>query len=88
MQALLRTHTVALRPRFASPVLSPFSRTFISSPPRSQQPAAPKLSDGEQLLKDKIEANLDGAKVEVQDVSGSFVLVLLAFLPLADLLRR
>lgn len=31
---------------------------------------SPKLSEGEQSLKDKLELNMQGSKVEVQDVSG------------------
>lgn len=33
---------------------------------------SPKLSEGEQSLKDKLELNMKGSKVEVQDVSGKF----------------
>ncbi|GAA6064593.1 hypothetical protein JCM10212_003769, partial [Sporobolomyces blumeae] len=43
--------------------------SFSTSLPRRQAPSD-SLSDGEKLLKDKLEQALDGAKVQVQDVSG------------------
>ncbi|GAA5910000.1 Bol3p [Sporobolomyces salmoneus] len=49
-------------------------RRFIStSLPRlstSSSSESPSLSDGEQLLKSKLEESLSGASVKVQDVSG------------------
>lgn len=37
---------------------------------QSDTSSAPKLSEGEQALKTKLEKALEGAKVDVQDVSG------------------
>ncbi|BGP16412.1 hypothetical protein JCM10213_004032 [Rhodosporidiobolus nylandii] len=56
----LRAAPVPLR--LAAPSLT---RSIAASAPRFSD-----LSDGEQLLKDKLEEKLKGAKVEVQDVSG------------------
>ncbi|GAA6038157.1 hypothetical protein JCM8097_005768 [Rhodosporidiobolus ruineniae] len=57
--------TRAPRPLFvAAPSPSAALRLFSSSSARFS------LSDGEKLLKDKLEQSLHGAKVDVQDVSG------------------
>ncbi|GAA6051757.1 hypothetical protein JCM3770_002717 [Rhodotorula araucariae] len=45
---------------------SPPLRTFASSLPRRTD----GLTDGEKLLKDRLQQSLAGAKVQVQDVSG------------------
>ncbi|GAA5850493.1 hypothetical protein JCM8547_001892 [Rhodosporidiobolus lusitaniae] len=67
----LRTVTCATllaRPLPVASTAAPLSfRTFSSSLSRLQEQ---QLSDGEQHLKTKLEGALDGAKVEVQDVSG------------------
>ncbi|GAA5959358.1 hypothetical protein JCM8115_000087 [Rhodotorula mucilaginosa] len=60
----LRTAPVAAAPQFAR---SSFARAFSSSTLRRE---APKPTDGEQALKAKLEEKLQGAKVDVQDVSG------------------
>lgn len=61
----LRTAPVAAAPQFAR---SSFARAFSSSTLRRE---APKPTDGEQALKAKLEEKLQGAKVDVQDVSGA-----------------
>ena len=53
----------------------PFASTLIrqseSTPVESAAPAA-QLTPGEQLLFDKLTRELQGAKIDVQDVSGQF----------------
>ncbi|GAA5874326.1 hypothetical protein JCM16303_005811 [Sporobolomyces ruberrimus] len=47
------------------------TRSISSSVPRyDSATTTTKLSDGEQLLKSKLESSLSGASVKVQDVSG------------------
>lgn len=65
IRALLRTPTLLGRRSLA--VARPI-RAFASTPLRSAEP--PVLTEGEQLLNDKLLSQLAGAKVEVQDVSG------------------
>ncbi|BGP40229.1 hypothetical protein JCM10449v2_004187 [Rhodotorula kratochvilovae] len=68
-RSLRATPSIAPRPaaRLAAlPSSSAPLRTFSSSLPRRSD----GLSDGEKLLKDKLEQELKGAKVQVQDVSG------------------
>ncbi|GAA5886064.1 hypothetical protein JCM6882_004250 [Rhodosporidiobolus microsporus] len=67
--ALLRSTRPAVlaRPQPARFVAPTFARSITASAPRL---ADNSLSDGEKALKDKIEGALEGAKVEVQDVSG------------------
>ncbi|POY74560.1 hypothetical protein BMF94_2321 [Rhodotorula taiwanensis] len=52
--------------RFA-PALSPRPRAFSASHLARE---APQATDGEKALKSKLEEKLQGAKVDVQDVSG------------------
>ncbi|GAA5919621.1 hypothetical protein JCM1841_001086 [Sporobolomyces salmonicolor] len=54
--------TSSPRPIAASP------RLFDSS--SSASTPAPSLTEGEQVLKDKLAQGLEGAKIDVQDVSG------------------
>lgn len=66
-----RQATCALRPAPAAApqfARSSFARAFSSSTLRRE---APKPTDGEQALKAKLEEKLQGAKVDVQDVSGA-----------------
>ncbi|GAA5983608.1 hypothetical protein JCM11641_007298 [Rhodosporidiobolus odoratus] len=67
LRTICMAHRAALLAR-PTPLIatSPF-RSFSSSIPRLSEQS---LSDGEKLLKDKIEGAMQGAKVEVQDVSG------------------
>lgn len=53
-------------------LFSSSSRSAFASSSRLLDAAAPPMSEGEKALKDKLEANLAGSKVEVQDVSGPF----------------
>jgi hypothetical protein len=76
----LRTAPVAAAPQFAR---SSFARAFSSSTLRRE---APKPTDGEQALKAKLEEKLQGAKVDVQDVSGASPLSSLSATP--DFLKR
>ncbi|GAA5931889.1 hypothetical protein JCM3775_000070 [Rhodotorula graminis] len=65
LTALRTTHRAALVARpLAAP--RPLARLISATAPRR----ADGLSDGEKLLKDRLEQALDGAKVQVQDVSG------------------
>ncbi|GJN90512.1 hypothetical protein Rhopal_003523-T1 [Rhodotorula paludigena] len=69
--ALSLARTAAPRTRLAPlvaapPPSAPHRRTFSRSP----VPQAEQLTDGEKTLKDRLEQGLDGAKVQVQDVSG------------------
>ncbi|GAA5897176.1 hypothetical protein JCM8208_003747 [Rhodotorula glutinis] len=68
---LSRSYLTALRPTHrAALVARPRTARLISaSAPRLADPPT-SLSDGEKLLKDRLEQHLDGAKVQVQDVSG------------------
>ncbi|GAA5991689.1 hypothetical protein JCM5350_007318 [Sporobolomyces pararoseus] len=45
-------------------------RSISSSSPLLSTSTEPSLSEGEQLLKSKLESSLSGASVKVQDVSG------------------
>ncbi|GAA5840183.1 hypothetical protein JCM9279_002303 [Rhodotorula babjevae] len=67
LSALRTTHRAALvaRPTAAAPRLS--ARLISAS---ARRLADGQLSDGEKLLKDRLEQSLEGAKVQVQDVSG------------------
>ncbi|GAA5819988.1 hypothetical protein JCM11251_005436 [Rhodosporidiobolus azoricus] len=65
---LLRNVRLARPTAPTARLLAPtFARSITASAPRLSDA---QLSDGEKLLKDKLEASLQGAKVEVQDVSG------------------
>ena len=57
-----RSLSTSIPSHFAAPSLSRLSE--------AKEPASPPLTDGERGLKVKIEAVLNGAIVEVQDVSG------------------
>lgn len=74
LSALRTTHRAALvaRPTAFSAAPRPLARLISASAPRL---ADGQLSDGEKLLKDRLEQGLDGAKVQVQDVSGALVLL-------------
>lgn len=64
--------TFQSRPLSTSPPAAfpiPSSSRFSEASP--QAAASPPLSEGEQALKDKLATNMEGAKIEVQDVSGA-----------------
>ncbi|TNY22148.1 bola protein [Rhodotorula diobovata] len=72
---LSRTTLTALRSATRAPAAFPSLASSSSSTPLrpfSSSLARPSdnLTDGEKLLKDRLEQGLEGAKVQVQDVSG------------------
>ncbi|GAA5833226.1 hypothetical protein JCM3766R1_005446 [Sporobolomyces carnicolor] len=71
LRALLPRSINALAAPRTAPIAPSFrfisSSRIVRSSPES---AAPSLSEGEQLLKSKLEESLSGASVKVQDVSG------------------
>ncbi|GAA5875674.1 hypothetical protein JCM3774_002577 [Rhodotorula dairenensis] len=64
-----RVPSAVARPAVPAPFArsSAAVRSFASSTPRRD---APQPTDGEKALKSKLEEKLQGAKVDVQDVSG------------------
>ncbi|BGP24854.1 hypothetical protein JCM10295v2_003774 [Rhodotorula toruloides] len=67
-RTLLRTHRAALvaRPQPLRPLAVPSFPRFISS----TAPLRDSATDGEETLRKKLTEALEGAKIEVQDVSG------------------
>lgn len=88
---LSRTTLTALRSATRAPAAFPSLASSSSSTPLrpfSSSLARPSdnLTDGEKLLKDRLEQGLEGAKVQVQDVSGAPLLLLPPSASLSELI--